>query len=58
MSESEFERVIFYDDGWWMKPEGGGGAKQMDGDGINGEDGGEGIEVPVSGKGQMGGGKG
>ncbi len=54
MSESQFERVIFYDDGWWMKPEGGGGAKQMDGDRIDGEKGDDGIEGAVSGKEQMG----
>lgn len=58
MSESEFERVIFYDDGWWMKPEGSGGAKLMDGGEVGGEGDGERVEVAVSGEGQMGGRKG
>ncbi|KAL8918659.1 MAG: hypothetical protein Q9208_007220 [Pyrenodesmia sp. 3 TL-2023] len=49
MSESEFERLIFYDDGFWMTPD-------RDGGDGNGE-GGEGVEVKMSGEGEKGGNK-
>lgn len=58
MSESEFERLIFYDDGFWMTLDRDGETRLMDGEDGDGEEGGEGVEVAISGKGEKGGKKG
>ncbi|KAL8763939.1 MAG: hypothetical protein Q9184_000382 [Pyrenodesmia sp. 2 TL-2023] len=50
MSESEFERVILYDDGFWMTPDRDRENRLMDGGDGDGEEGGEGVDVAASGK--------